>query len=183
MMNHSTSLELSPAEIKNKDFKKTMLGYSPEEVVGFLDQVARLWEKIQKKERELLSQIEKLNSDLRKWESRQSEFAKMQEMAEAEATRIISSAQQEARKIFQEAEIRSQEVRRNTESWLTEVLEEVQEVEKQKTNFITAFQSALDSHYEILKKEQSGTNSLGHKLHEYLKNPKTAVGKEVTFPS
>jgi len=165
MKNQATSLELSPAEIKNKDFKKTMLGYSPEEVVGFLDQVAKLWEKVQKREKDLFGEIEQLRSDLKGWESKQ-------QKAEAEAAKII-----------QEAETRSNEIRRNTESWLAAVVQEVEEVEKRKANFITAFQSALDSHYEILKKEQGETDSLTLKLHDYLKNPKSVAGKESAFPS
>jgi cell division initiation protein len=177
MKNQIPSQELSPAEIKNKDFKKTMLGYSPEEVVGFLDQVAKLWEKVQKKERDLNSQIDQLKAEIKSWENKRADFAKLQEMAKADAQKIITLAQEDAQKIIDESENRSQEVRKNTENWLTEILEEVQEVEKRKANFITAFRSALDSHYEILKTEQDAEDSLTHKLHEYLKKPKSSAGR------
>ncbi|MFM8269135.1 MAG: DivIVA domain-containing protein [Pseudomonadota bacterium] len=169
MKNPAASHELSPAEIKNRDFKKTMLGYSPEEVVGFLDQVAKVWEKVQKKERELIGQINDLKAEIKGWENKQDELAKLQELAKLEAQKIVN-----------EAELRSQEVRQKTEQWLTEVLEEVQQVEKRKANFITAFRSALDSHYEILKTEQSDSGPLTDKLHAYLKNSKPSKGKEAT---
>jgi len=180
MKNQSTSFELTPAEIKNKDFKKTMLGYSPEEVVGFLDQVAKLWEKVQKRERDLNNQIDQLKNEIKSWENKKTDLDKLQAMAKADAQKIIALAQEEAQKILVESEIRSQEVRKNTETWLTEILEEVQEVEKRKANFIIAFRSALDSHYEILKTEQTAQDSLTHKLHAYLKNPRVSGGTEAS---
>jgi cell division septum initiation protein DivIVA len=146
-------------------------------VVGFLDQVAKLWEKVQKKERDLNSQIDQLKAEIKSWENKRADFAKLQEMAKADAQKIITLAQEDAQKIIDESENRSQEVRKNTENWLTEILEEVQEVEKRKANFITAFRSALDSHYEILKTEQDVQDSLTHKLHEYLKKPKSSAGR------
>lgn len=182
MKNQAIALELSPAEIKNKDFKKTMLGYSPEEVVGFLDQVAKLWEKVQKKERDLIHQIDQLNGDLKTWESKRGDLEKLQDMARLDAQKIISLAQTEAQKIMDEAETRSLEVRKNTENWLAEILEEVEAVEKRKANFLTAFRSALDSHYEILKTEQEDPNPLTDKLHSYLKNSKLPKGKEAASP-
>ena len=137
-----------------------MLGYSPEEVVGFLDHVAKTIEKVQKKEKELLSHVEKLNSQLKQWESKESEVKKVQQAAISEAERIIS-----------EAEARAQEVRNNTEQWLSTVLQEVEALERRKADFITAFRSALDSHYEILKTEEAGIEPIGTKLTKYLSDP------------
>lgn len=176
MTKSAISQDLSPAEIKNKDFKKTMLGYSPEEVVGFLDSVAKLWEKIQKRERDLLETIERLESTIRAWESRESELEGIRKMAQKEADRIVSIANQKAEEMFQESEVRAQTIRKDTEAWLAEVLEEVEEVQRRKSNFINAFQTALDSHYEILKSEKENRESLSCRLTEYLKNQRTGKG-------
>lgn len=157
MKSTPTSLDLSPADIKNKDFKKVMWGYSPEEVVGFLDQVAKLWEKIQKRERDFLQVIEKYESELKAWSEKESDLKLIQEQAQKEAEKIVEAA-----------EIRTQEIRQNTENWLATVLQDVEEVERRKQNFVTAFRSALDSHYEILKKEESNADSLTTRLQQYL---------------
>jgi len=159
METKALSSQLSPTEIKNKDFKKTMLGYSPEEVVGFLDSVAKLWEKIQKKEKDLLSTISQLEGEISKWEKRKGELEQIKEAAIAEAKTIIESAEE-----------RSNQIRKNTESWLATVLQEVEEVERRKKNFVTAFRSALETHYEILKTEESKNESLSLRLNEYLRS-------------
>lgn len=157
MKSTPTSFDLSPADIKNKDFKKVMLGYSPEEVVGFLDQVAKLWEKIQKRERDFLQVIEKYEAELKAWSQKESDLKLIQEQAQKEGEKIIEAAEK-----------RTQEIRQNTENWLATVLQDVEEVERRKQNFVTAFRSALDSHYEILKKEESNQDSLAARLQHYL---------------
>lgn len=171
-MNHlSKSSELSPSEIKNKDFKKTMLGYSPEEVVGFLDQVAKLWQKVQKHEKELLHQIENLEGKIKSWESRETELQKLKEESLLEAKSILEKARNEANQHLRDAEERSQEMRKNTEAWLAQVLEDVEEVERRKENFNKALRSALEGHSELLRKDESQRGSLGEKLSQYLKSP------------
>lgn len=157
MKSQTTSFDLSPAEIKNKDFKKVMLGYSPEEVVGFLDDVAKLWEKIQKREKDFLQVIEKYELELKAWSQKESDLALIKEEAKKEAEKIIDAAEK-----------RTQEIRQNTENWLATVLQDVEEVERRKQNFVTAFRSALDSHYEILKKDESSQDSLASRLEQYL---------------
>jgi len=157
MKSQTSSFDLSPAEIKNKDFKKVMLGYSPEEVVGFLDDVAKLWEKIQKREKDFLEVIEKYELELKAWSQKESDLALIKEEAKKEAEKIIESAEK-----------RTQEIRQNTENWLATVLQDVEEVERRKQNFVTAFRSALDSHYEILKKDESSKDSLASRLQQYL---------------
>lgn len=157
MKSQTTSFDLSPAEIKNKDFKKVMLGYSPEEVVGFLDDVAKLWEKIQKREKDFLEVIEKYELELKAWSQKEADLALIKEEAKKEAEKIIDAAEK-----------RTQEIRQNTENWLATVLQDVEEVERRKQNFVTALRSALDSHYEILKKDESSQDSLASRLEQYL---------------
>ncbi|NBX81655.1 DivIVA domain-containing protein [bacterium] len=160
MKKTATSFDLSPAEIKNKDFKKIMLGYSPEEVVGFLDKVAKLWEKVQKREKDLVAVIETLDREIQDWKSKEAELEVIKEKAREEAKKIIGQSEEQAAT-----------VRLETEKWLATVLEEVETVEKRKANFLMAFKSALDSHYEILNQEQDAQEPLTSKLQEYLKKP------------
>lgn len=165
-MNKSiVSEELSPLDIKNKEFKKTMLGYSPEEVIGFLESVAKLWEKVQKHEKELTHRIERLEQTIQAWQARESDLDKIRE-------EVFKQAAEQANQLLADSEQRAQVIREHTESWLTEVLQEVEEVERRKNNFITAFRSALDSHYEILKSDQIGQEPIALKLNAFLKASK-----------
>lgn len=177
-MSHSAdafSSKLSPNEIKNKEFKRTMWGYSPKEVIEFLDTTAKTWEKVQKHEKDLLHKIEKLKEEIKSWELREAQIQKIHEKAIKDAEQIRIEATDQAEKIFREVEDRANQVRLKTEEWLVNVIAEVEETERQKSNFITAFKSALDSHYALIQEEKEA-ESLGTKLNQFLKSEVTEKG-------
>ena len=167
---NSVSDALTPVEIKNKEFARAMLGYNPKEVVDFLDLTAKTWEKVQKHEKELLDKIHTLQEEVIRWKGRESEAEKVKERAHQEAAAIKEEATKEASKHFMLVEERASAIRLKTEEWLESVIAQVTETERQKNNFMTAFKSALDSHYELLKTEQEEGEPLSTKLHHFLKD-------------
>ncbi|MBM4303622.1 MAG: DivIVA domain-containing protein [Deltaproteobacteria bacterium] len=166
----SLSEKISPTEIKNKEFKKVMLGYSPEEVVEFLDLTAKAWIQVQKKEKELIQKNDSLNAEISHWRQRESEISQIKEDAIKEAETIIQAASQEAETLFKQVEEKAQDIRQKTEEWLAEVINQVEETERRKNSFISAFKSALDSHYEIIKNDQQASEPLSRRLDTFLKS-------------
>ena len=173
------SLKLTPNEIKNREFKRTAWGYSPKEVVGFLDTTAKTWEKVQKHEKELVTIIESLKDEIRAWELRENQIAEIHKRALKDAERMREEATNQAEKIFKEVEETANQVRRRTEEWLASAIAEVEETERQKMNFMNAFKSALDSHYALIKTEEVSTESLGSKLNRFLKAQMTEASDSV----
>lgn len=165
---NALSSKLSPNEIKNKEFKRTMWGYSPKEVIEFLDTTAKTWEKVQKHEKELLAKIEQLKEEIKSWQLREHQIAKIHEKALKDAEQIRMEATNQAENIFKEVEERANQVRVKTEEWLANVIAEVEETERQKANFMNAFKSALDSHYALIEEDKEA-GSLGSKLNHFLK--------------
>ncbi len=161
--------KISPVDIKTKEFRRVMLGYDPKEVVEFLEQMAKTFEKQQKHERELFDKIQSLNDEVIRWRGKENEIQKQRERLQAEAADIKERALSESQKIYAEVEQKASEIRHKTEAWLERVLSEVEETERRRNNFVTAFKSALDSHYELLKKEDAPWESLGNHLGSLLK--------------
>lgn len=174
------SERLTPNEIKTKDFKKTVWGYSPEEVVTFLDITAKLWEKVQKREKDLQARIKTLEETVRNWELRESDLDRIRDKALEDAKKIRDDANEQGCEILKAVEVRADAIQKKTETWLAHILSEVEAVEKQKMNFVTAFKSALHSHQEILNADQGGVEPLSSRLHQFLK---TQDGKESQLPS
>ncbi len=166
----SLAEKISPTQIKNQEFKKVMLGYSPDEVIAFLDQTAKTWTQVQKREKELLHKIESLNAEISHLRQREGEINKIRQEAVKEAEVIKESGAKEAEKLLKQVEEKAQEIRIKTEEWLAEVINQVQETERQKTNFMTAFKSALDGHYELIKNDQELSEPLTYQLDSFLKS-------------
>jgi DivIVA domain-containing protein len=87
----------------------------------------------------------------------------------ADGQAMREQARVEAEKIFAEVEERANQIRRKTEEWLEEVIAEVEETQRQKLSFMTAFKSALDSHYELLERQPAEDQPIGARLNHLLK--------------
>jgi len=169
-MSSNSSTKVSPVDIKTKEFRRVMLGYDPKEVVEYLEQLAKTFEKQQKQERELFDKIQSLNDEVIRWRGKENEIQKQRERLQAEAQETRERALAESQKIYAEVEQKASEIRHKTEAWLERVLTEVEETERRRNNFVTAFRSALDSHYELLKKEEAPWEPLGNHLGSLLKD-------------
>ncbi len=167
----SLSSILTPNEIKNQEFKRTAWGYSPKEVIEYLEKTAKAWEKVQKNEKDLLAKIEGLNNEIKDWQGREQQILKIHEKALRDAEQIKLEAVEQAEKVFEEVEKKAGEIKTQTEAWLAEVISEVEETQRQKDNFLTALRSSLDGHYALLQKERE-SEGLGLKLSNFLKSNK-----------
>ncbi len=170
------SQKLSPVEVRTKEFRRVMLGYDPKEVVDFLEIIAKSWEKMQKHEKELLDKIQSINDEVIRWRGKENEIQKQRDRLQAEAGDIRERAQAEALKIYAEVEQKAGEVRDKTEAWLEKILTEVEETERRRNNFVTAFRSALDSHYALLNKAEAPWEPLASHLGSLLKEGPVASG-------
>ena len=167
-MSESQNKTVSPRDIITTKFSKTMWGYSPAEVVRFLEDVSKYYEDSLKREVELEKKVTALNKEIQSWKARENEIHLLRENVLKETEIIREQALQEAQKHFSEVENKAKEIRDNTEKWLSEVIGEVERSEQQRTSFITAFRSALDSHYAILNKDEEVV-PLTDQLQKFLK--------------
>lgn len=159
--------KFSPTEIKNKEFKKTVWGYSPPEVVEFLDFTAKTWERVQKHEKDLIREIQVLQEELQRWKDREAELGQLTAQAEQEAQKIRADGLEEAKAYMKEAKERAEEVRVKTEEWLATVIEEVEETERRRDAFVSTLRNALDQHYALLNDDADG-NGIGEGLDRFL---------------
>lgn len=172
MKNHLSPLaiKLSGSDIKKKEFDRAFRGYSTKEVHEYLDMLAGCWDRMLRQEKDLFTALHSLNQELEGWKAREGELARFREQALAEAEQIRSAARDEANQVTEEAEACASRVRERTETWLEGVISKVEETQRQKANFVTAFRSALDSHYELLQQETSHDVPLSEQLSELLRD-------------
>lgn len=142
---------ISPTEIKNKEFKRTVWGYAPQEVVDFLDSTAKAWERVQRHEKELLEEIRGLKGEIERWKARESEVNEINRKAQLDAEDLLKETKKEADLLFSQARNKAEEVRLQTEDWLAKVIGEVEEMERKRESFVMAFKGALDQHYLLLE--------------------------------
>ena len=117
---------LTPLDIENKRFTKTIKGYNVEEVDDFLDQLTLEYEKLYKENAEFKDQTEKYQKDLEHYRNvehtlqntlvmAQTTAEDIKSMAQKQADQIIRDAQNEARRAVDELNKEEFEIRRRLE--------------------------------------------------------------------
>ena len=143
---------LTPLEIENKKFAKQMVnGYSVEEVDEFLDEVTIDYERMYKKSAEQDKEINKLKSELEKYQSIEATLQSTLVMAQSTAEEVKKVAKQQAEQIVREAQ---SSVRREIEDLENQAYmkkRELAEVKKQFDIYKAKMESLLISQLELLK--------------------------------
>ena len=117
---------LTPLDIENKRFTKTIKGYNVHEVDDFLDQLTIEYEKIYKENSEYKNKFDGLNKELEHYKTvehtlqstllmAQSTAEDIKAMAQKQADQIIADAKKEAQKMVESVNQDEVEIRRKTE--------------------------------------------------------------------
>lgn len=147
------SFKLTPVVVKTKEFPKAMWGYSTKEVSEFLDMVSKNWEAVQKHEKSLLDEIDRLNEKLAEWEEKEAKIDETRKLANKDAKGIQERATAEAEAYLDEIEEQAKQLRGKTEAWLEKVIDRLEETEVKRKNFLSEFKTSLDHHYKLLEEE------------------------------
>ena len=107
-------MKLTPMDINNKEFKKAIRGYSPEEVDEFLDDVVENYEELYKENSRLKDSLNRANEKIEYYEKleitiqntlllAQNAADQAKESSEKQADLIISNANETAQRILDKA--------------------------------------------------------------------------------
>lgn len=142
---------LTPLDIENKRFSKSIKGYNLDEVDDFLDQLTIDYEKLYKENNGLKNQVEDLQKDLEHYKSVEQTLQNTLIMAQQAADDIKSNAQSRADQIIRDAQ---SEARRATDEITKEEFEirkRTEELKRQFGVYKAKMEALLISQLEMLQ--------------------------------
>lgn len=101
---------ITPNDIATKDFKKVAVGYSPEEVDTFLDDIYEDYEKLYKESRKEKVKEEAVAEDTERVRNLEKTIERTLTLAEAAAAETKEAAKAEAEQIINAAKLQAQEI-------------------------------------------------------------------------
>lgn len=108
---------ITPMDIHNKTFSKSLRGYSEEEVNDFLQQIVTDYEQIYREHREMEEQMDQMKTKLANYEKISETMANTLDLAKETAERVKNNAKKNAEILVANAHAESQrQVREATES-------------------------------------------------------------------
>lgn len=144
------STKLSPSDLKEKKFKGSLLGFSKREVRNYLDGVSKVWDRIQKREKDLSERLKSMGEDLARLRAQETELEKIKLQAKEEAKSVLERAQKEAEAYLSEVHKKAEELRVKTEEWLEKTILDIEEAEQRREILNSSLKSLLDQHYSLL---------------------------------
>ncbi|MEN6325059.1 MAG: DivIVA domain-containing protein [Syntrophomonas sp.] len=140
---------ITAMEIRNQHFKKSIRGYSEEEVKGFLLNLAQDYERLYSENAQLKENIQKLEYDLVKYHKLEDTMNNSLILAQQTAEAVKTNARKEAELMQEESKRR-----------INEILAVYQEVIKRINLFNVEMKAQLNSEMEMVDKSQNKIESL-----------------------
>jgi cell division initiation protein len=143
-------MKITPLDIQQKQFEGSWRGYVRAEVEAFLSLVASEFEEVV---RENIS----LKEDLRRREQRLAELLDRERALQetmVTAQRITEdmkiAARKEAEIVVSEAELQSERIVQNAHQRLVAIVDEINELKRQRVQFESQLRGTIDSHLKLL---------------------------------
>ena len=142
---------LTPLDIENKRFTKTIKGYNVEEVDDFLDQLTLEYEKLYKENAEYRDQVDKYQKDLEHYRNVEHTLQNTLVMAQTTAEDIKSMAQKQADQIIRDAQNDARRAVDELNKEEFEVRRRLEEIKRQFDVYKAKMEALLISQLELLQ--------------------------------
>ncbi len=134
---------ITPLDIQNKEFKKTVIGYRAKDVDGYLDFINTDYEKLYRENVELKDKIGVLSDQIRQYNNLEETLKNTLVVAQTTADEVTKSARQKANLILEEAELESKNRLNDTLAEVENINREYEQFKKELSVFKLRYESFL----------------------------------------
>lgn len=166
-------LTLTPMDINNKEFKKGMRGYNPDEVDDFLDEVIENYEEIYKENSSLKEKLSTLNEQLDHYRQIESTIQNTLLLAQNAADQAKSSAEKEAEIVLKNANETAQKILDKAHDDVIQINDEYETLKQDFIKFRAKFRNFMNTQLETFDDLEKDFNK-----NFSVTNPETEVETE-----
>lgn len=147
-------MKLTPLDIRHKEFRRAMRGYSDEDVDLFLDEVADEFERLFQENIEARERLEQLEEKVRHHESLKETLQKTLVSAQQQADGTRANARKEAELILKDAEIKGRDLLSESYGEKQRVQQALTQLKQVEEDFRFKFRSLLEAHLNLLSEDE-----------------------------
>ena len=136
---------ITPLDIQNKEFKKSIIGYNPKAVDEFLDEVVDDYESVYKENIELKDKVAILTDQIRQFNTLQETLKNTLVVAQTTADEVTTSARSKANLIVEEAELSGKVILDNVKDDVRRINREYDQLKRDLFMFKTRYRSVIQS--------------------------------------
>lgn len=148
-------MKVTPIDIRHKEFRRAMRGYSEEEVDLFLDEVADDFEVLFKENIELQDEIHRLKEQVAQYDNLKETLQKTLISAQQQADETRANARKESELILRDAELQSRNIIADSYTEKQKVQQSVVQLRQAEDDFRFKFRSLLEAHLNLLMEDEA----------------------------
>jgi cell division initiation protein len=152
-------MKLTPLEIKQQQFEKSLRGYDVADVQSFLTLVSNEVEHLLNKNKELEEQIDKLNDRVRHYERVEEALHETLQTTKESVAQKLDTAKSEAQIKVDKAEMQAENIIKEANQQRQQIRQNIQRLLEKREEMIAGMTSYLDNSKETLSK--FGKDELG----------------------
>ena len=169
-------MKLTPMDINNKEFKRGLRGYNPEEVDEFLDEVVENYEELYKDNSKLREKVTSLTEQIEHYSKIESTIQNTLVLAQNAADQAKSSAEKEAELVVKNANETAQRI---AHAYVIQINDEYDRVKQEFIKFRAKFRNFINTQLETfddLEKDVTKNYNISTPVEE-----EAAIDSEVQF--
>src|SRR6185295_9443202 len=124
-------MRITPLEIRQKTFERTLRGYDKDEVNGFLLSLSQEWERLFDETKDLRAKLENCEREVAKLREVETSLFKTLKTAEDTGANVVGQANKEAQLLLKEAQLQSEAVLNEARDKAKNAVEEADATSKQ----------------------------------------------------
>lgn len=169
-------MKITPLDIQQQTFRKKLRGVDPNEVREFLTLVREEFEGLIQENQRIAEEITRLRNRLEEYRGKEDTLKAAILTAQKITEDVRANALKEARIVISEAELKAEDIIREAQVRLGELLNEIKDLKRQKLQFETNLRNEIETHLKLLEAAQQQpekVKALEDKLRTLQRAPRT----------
>ena len=144
-------MKLTPLDIRQKQFKTAFRGLDAKDVESFLDLAANEFEDLVKENQFLKDELSRKQVKVEEYREREKTLQETMVAAQRVAEEMKEGAKKQAEIVVSEAELQAEKIVQGAHQRLVQIISDINELKRQRTQFESQVRSVIDSHQKLLE--------------------------------
>jgi len=153
-------MNITPLDIQQQKFKTKIRGFDVREVDAFLEQMANVFESLQRTHKHLQEEVRRLELEIQGYRKREETFKRALLNSQKVLDQMKDNARKSAELIIAEAEVKAEKILNNAHNRLAQLHEDIMELKRQRTQIEVQIGSIVEAHGKLLELSKEGAKAM-----------------------
>ncbi len=153
-------MNITPLDINQQKFRTRIRGFDVREVDAFLEQMANVFESLQRTQKSLQEEVRRLEMEIQGYRKREETFKRALLNSQKVLDQMKDNARKSAELIIAEAEVKAEKILNKAHNRLAQLHEDISELKRQRMQIEVQIGSIIEAHGKLLEISKEGTKAM-----------------------